>query len=92
MEGGDHYIPLHRAILGKDVMSVGKLLRRDVDVNEIGHMKQSPLMLAIKTCQTTITLVLFDHDGLNKHQRDAIGKTAMHYALEHGDCTTMTHL
>ena len=88
----DHPLPLHRAILNKDVVSVGRLLRRRVNVNDIDHLKQSPILLAIKTRQTTMALVLFDHGGLNICQEDAMGKTALHYAMENNDCVSMTQL
>jgi ankyrin repeat protein len=88
----DHYLPLHRAILAKDVVSIGRLLRRAVDINEVDHLNQSPLILAIKSRLTTIVLVLFDQGGLRIHQKDCLGKTALHYAMENNDCISMTHL
>ena len=71
---------------------MGRLLRRDADVNEADYLGQSPLILATKTRQTPISLVLFDHGGLNIHLKDVSGNTALHYAMENADCISMTHL
>ena len=87
----DHYLPLHRAILTKDVANVVDELREAAKTKklQLDCLHQSPLILATKHRLTAITEVLLGSDLVTTiqmiNQADLFGKTALMYAVENND-------
>jgi len=94
LQMSDHYLPLHRACARKDIQRVGRMLARDamVNVNEVDHLKQTPLHIAVKTRCTTIVFQLLDYGGVDLDVKDTLGKSPLMYASENNDCVSLTQL
>jgi ankyrin repeat protein len=91
---GDHYLPLHRACARKDIQKVGRMLARNamVNVNEVDHLKQTPLHIAVKKRCIAIVFQLLDYGGADLDVKDTFGKTPLMYASENNDCVSLTQL
>lgn len=71
--------PLHKAIVGGHVETVGLLLKHGADVNARDHLGCSPLHHAAETGNMSILQVLFTL-GAEVNPRDQLGETPLHLA------------
>jgi len=75
--------PLHIAVQSGFYQGVNLLIRYKADINAVNIKKQTPLILAIKTKNSTIAQQLINQGALLT-AKDFKGKTALNYANELG--------
>lgn len=80
LKRSDHYLTLHRAVENDDVVKLHKALMRGEDAAQVDHMKNTPLMLAVKTVKHKIVALLLKHGIVGINVQDVSGKTALYHA------------
>lgn len=95
-EDEDHYLPLHKACLSKNVVKVGRLLYHyndsSLDINESDNHHRTPLILAAKVGSEAIIFQLLDYGGVSLNAKDILGNTALFYAADRNKHTIVLHL
>lgn len=76
--------PLHRAVIGKDAVMVGLLVRRGADLNAVTTPGMTPLERAVILGQREIATILLGN-GAEADTADNAGRTPLHWAALHGD-------
>lgn len=70
---------LHRAVINKDIASVEKLLKKDLDINHRNNRGQSPLHLATINNSLNIVEILINHN-VKITLFDIYGYSPLYYA------------
>lgn len=76
---------LHAVLPNREPAEAYAVLRDDpASVNDINEAGQTPLMLAVAKDKRDLVRTMLCTDGLDVMARDALGRTALHYAAQYG--------